>query len=102
MKITPEIRQFCDSASSIVPYFGEYKYIPKPTHIEETYYFDNKIYMKKGNRYFCGISLTNYVREIPAKDFNVIKNRHISFIQAQKKIEEAKRAKVKARPSFDF
>jgi len=94
MRITPAMKQFCDSPQSLVPYFGEYTYIPKPQYIEQTIFYDNKFYMKSFNRYFVGISLTKVVRQIHASDFNLIK-KQISEIRNMTKGQ-------KGQKTFDF
>lgn len=91
MYISPAMKQFCDTPQTLVPYFGEYTYIPKPQYIEQTIFYDNKFYMKSFNRYFVGISLTKVVRQIRVSDFNLIK----------KQASEVKSI-TKSQKEFDF
>ena len=73
MSLQDDLVTFLDGGS-VIPFYGEYKYIPKPNHIDELVEYQFKRYYRSYNKYFVGSPSSSFVRLISAKDFKLIKS----------------------------
>ncbi|MDO8454091.1 MAG: hypothetical protein Q7S59_05925 [Sulfurimonas sp.] len=94
MSLYSDFVAFVDSGSKVKYFDDSAKYYPLPQMITKQFEYEFKIYYKCSHRYYVGVSFNKYVREIHAKEFNMV------LELAEKR--EISNIKTNLQLSFDF
>lgn len=72
MSLYSDFVAFVDGGSKVKYFDDSATYFPKPQTIIKQFEYEFKIYYKTPHRYFVGIACNQFVKEIHAKEFNMM------------------------------